>query len=211
MNEENIKSNKDYQNCRLKGRNKNTCGITNFNTDFSINITNIEEYSTSDDCINTEQKTYDTRTGLTIDQKTKIHTLINNLILYIKSQLREFRHKYEYLEYFYYGNKISDAKLEKTLEIYTGRLSKFSKDSLMVFGSETIYNIGLHIKKNTLFNFLTNKAKKKIFQFIDEILVIWKDKRNKEILTTQRAQLITDIISYFQNMIKRPAYESMLL
>ena len=78
----------------------------------------------------------------------------------------------------------------------------------MVFGSETIYNIGLHIKKNTLFNFLTNKAKIKIFQIIDEILVIWKDKRNKEILITQRARLIIDIISYFQDMIKRPAYES---
>ncbi|KKM60238.1 hypothetical protein LCGC14_1543880 [marine sediment metagenome] len=78
----------------------------------------------------------------------------------------------------------------------------------MVFGSETIHNIGLHIKKNTLFNFLTNKAKIKIFQIIDEILVIWKDKRNKGIPTSQRTRLITDIISYFQNMIKRPAYES---
>ena len=78
----------------------------------------------------------------------------------------------------------------------------------MVFGSETIHNIGLHINKNTLFNFLTNKEKIKIFQIIDEILVIWKDKRNKGIPTSQRTRLITDIISYFQNMIKRPAYES---
>jgi len=207
----NDKNNNDDLSCRrevrFKGKDSDInpeCGINNFEDDFGITITNDEEDPNSNYCINTEQKIKDTRTGLTIDQKTEIHTLINNL----KSQIKQFRYKYEYLKYFYHGNKISDAKLEKTLEIYTGRLSKFSKDSLMVFGSETIYTIGLHIKKNALFNFLTNKAKIKIFQIIDEILLIWKDKRNKGIPTSQRARLITDIISYFQNMIKRPVYES---
>ena len=196
---------------RFKGKDYDInpeCGINNFGDDFGITTTNDEEDPNSNYCINTKQKINDTRTGLTIDQKAEIHTLINNLINYLKFQIRQFRYKYEYLKYFCHGNKISDAKLEKTLEIYPGRISKFNKDSLMVFGSETIYNIGLHIKKNTLFNFLTNKAKIKIFQIIDEILVIWKDKRNKGIPTSQRARLITDIISYFQNMIKRPAYES---
>ncbi len=133
----------DDQNCRLKGRKKNPRGINNFGDEFGIIITNDEEDPNLDYCINTEQKTYDTRTGLTIDQKAEIHLLIKSLINYLKLQIRQFRYKYEYLKYFYHGNKISDAKLEKTFEIYTGRFSKFNKDSLMVFGSETIYNIGL--------------------------------------------------------------------
>ena len=135
------------------------CGISNYGDDFGITNIIDEEDPNSNYCINTEQKINDTRTGLTIDQKTEIHTLISSLINYIKCQIRKFMDKYEYLKYFCHGNKISNAKLEKTLEIYPGRLSKFNRDSLMVFGSETIYTIGLHIKNNTLFNFLTNKAK----------------------------------------------------
>ena len=154
---------------------------------------------------NIEQKINDTRTGLTINQKTEIHTLINNLINNIKLQIRQFRDKYEYLKYFYHGNKISDTKLEKTLEIYSGRLSKFSINPTMVFGSEIILKMALNIEKNAYFSFLTNKAKLKIFQIIDEILEIWE---NKRIPKSQRSQLIIDVISYFQDMVKRPVYES---
>ena len=208
MNEENIQNNNDDQSCKLKGRKMSTCGTNNFVNDYGITLANNEEGPNSDYCISTEQKTFDIRTGLTIDQKAEIHTLIKSLINYIKLQIRQYRCKDEYLKYFYHGNKISNAKLEKTFEIYPGRFSKLNKDSLMVFGSETIYNIGVHINKNTLFNFLTNKAKIKIFRIIEEILAIWKEKRNEGIPKSQGARLITDISLYFQNMIRRPAYES---